>query len=585
MAARNTSTQGQTANLVQLLLSIGILVVLAFLGAYAYTKFDLTAERRHSLTPATETLLEELPDPVFVRCYLTGDLPAKFKRLEQSLSDRLAEFADFSDGMLEYEFIDPYASEDDETRGRIERTLYDQGLRFTRISYENKGADVGQIVWPAAIITYRGQDIPVQFFKSNAPQPDESMINASINNLEYELARSLRMAMRRETPSIAVLEGQGEWGPLSLADLETTLSESYAVERVRIDEQIDALSEKIDGMTWRNNKYDLLVVAGPDSTFSAKDRVILDQFIMNGGKVIWMVDGLKMNLDSLRVNQQAFALRNELGIYDQLFDYGVRINRELVLDYTCEEIVVDAGPNGNQRQYDIKPWYYAPIVTPADTVTHPILTNLGPIHFRFTSSLDLVGDNLDVTQTVLLQSSELSMELPEPAMVSMGRVAFGLDYFKQNARGAKNLAVLLEGEFTSNFIGRLPRSIAEDPNIAFRKKSKPTAQLVIADGDLARNKYSMTQRGPQVLPLGFDQRSGAVVYENKAFLLNAVNYLLDEDALISVRQRTIELRLLDEEKITEDRQFWQVANVGLPLAVVIVFGLGMRLVRRRMYQR
>lgn len=585
MAVGNTSTKGHTTNLVQLLLSVGILAVLAFLGSLAYTKFDLTSERRHSLTPATVTLLEELPDPAFVRCYLTGDLPAKFKRLEQSLGDRLAEFADFSDGMLEYEFIDPYESEDDETISRIEQTLYDQGLRFTRISYEDKGADVGQIVWPAAVITYRGKDIPVQFFKSNTPQPDEVMINASINNLEYELARSLRMAMRRETPSIAILEGQGEWGPLSLADLETTLSESYAVGRVRIDEQIDALSEKIEGMTWRTNKYDLLVVAGPDSTFSDKDRMILDQFIMNGGKVIWMVDGLKMNLDSLRANQQTFALRNELGIYDQLFDYGVRVNRELVLDYTCEEIVVDVGPNGNQRQYEVKPWYYAPVITPEDTVTHPILTNLGPIHFRFASSLDLVGQNPDVTQTVLLRSSELSMELPEPAMVSLGRVAFGLDYFQNNARGSKNMAVLLEGEFTSNFVGRLPKTIAEDPGIAFREKSKPTAQLIIADGDLARNKYNMTQRGPQILPLGLYDLTGKVKFENKAFLLNAVNYLLDEDALISVRQRTIELRLLDEEKITDDRQFWQLANVGLPLVVVIVFGLTMRMLRRRMYQR
>ena len=159
MAVGNTSAKGHTANLVQLLLSLGILAVLAFLGSFAYSKFDLTSERRHSLTPATVTLLEELPDPAFVRCYLTGDLPAKFKRLEQSLGDRLAEFADFSDGMLEYEFIDPYESEDDETISRIEQTLYDQGLRFTRISYEDKGADVGQIVWPAAVITYRGKDI------------------------------------------------------------------------------------------------------------------------------------------------------------------------------------------------------------------------------------------------------------------------------------------------------------------------------------------------------------------------------------------------------------------------------------------
>lgn len=581
--ALSGSTRRKASGSVQLLLSLGILCVIGFIGTLAYTKFDLTAEKRHSLTPATLGLLENLDDQVFVRCYLTGNLPSGFKRLEQNILERLAEFADYSEGMVEYEFIDPYESEDTETQARVEDALYEQGLRFTRVTFEENGASAAKLVWPAAVISYQGSDYPIQFFKSNAPAPDEGMINSSINNLEYELARNLRLAMRSETPTIAILEGQGELGALSLADLETTLSESYPVKRVTIDGQVDALSEKLDGMKYRVNLYDMLVVAKPDSTFDDKDRFVIDQFVMNGGKVIWMLDALATNMDSLRNNQQAFAMRTELGIYDQLFDYGVRVNRDLILDYQCEEIMLDAGPNGNQRNYDKKRWYYSPVITPADSAIHPILTNVGPIRLQFTGSLDIVGDTVDVKKTALLQTSPLSMELPEPAMVSMGRIAFGLDYFEHNARGSKTTAVLLEGVFGSNFRDRLPKTITDDPHVAFRTSSKPTSQLVIADGDIARNSFTMTGQGPQVVPLGYDRNKGTVYYDNKAFLLNAINYLLDDDALISIRSRSIELRLLDEGKRTSDRRFWQMVNVVLPLLAVVLIGLAIRTFRRRQY--
>lgn len=577
------SSGRKAQHFVRLMLSIGIVLVLAFVGSLAYAKWDLTAEKRHSLTPATIDLLENLKEPVFIRCYLTGELPAEFVRLEQSLKERLDEFSDYSNGLLEYEFIDPYAQPDKETTSRVEEALFESGLRFTRVTYTDKGATASRLVWPAAMLSFAGGDQPIQFFKSDNPAPDQAMINASINNLEFELASNLRAAMRRETPAIGILEGHGELGPLSLADLEQTLAESYVVERVSIDERVDALTEKIDGMKYRTTKFDLLLVAQPDSTFSDRDRVLLDQFLMNGGKIIWMVDALTTSLDSLRENQQTFAMRNALNVYDQLFDYGVRLNRELILDYQCEEIVVDAGPQGNQRNMDVKPWYYAPVITPSDSALHPILTNLGPIRLQFTGSIDTVGSNPAVKKTVLLETSPLSMNLPEPAMVSMGRVGFGLEYFQQNARGSMPTAVLLEGEFTSNFQYRLPDQLANDPDFAFRAVSRPTAQIVIADGDIARNRFQMTAQGPQIFPIGFDRLRRTIYYDNKDFLLNCINYLLDEDALISIRQRTIALRLLNEEETVGNRAQWQVINVAFPLIVVFALGITMRYIRRRIY--
>lgn len=597
MAGGKTSAGKRAGRLIQTLLSLGIVAVVALLGTLFYTKLDLTAEKRHSLTESTEQLLDELEDPVFIRCYLHGELPAQFKKLEQSIQERLAEFADYSDGMLEYEFIDPYESGDEQTENEVVRALDEKGLGFTVHNYEIAGTAARKLIWPAAVLSYRGTDYPIQFYKSAAQRSEAEMIGSSINNLEYELARNLRSVVKEQTPAIAILEGQGELGPYSFADVEQTLLENYAVDRVRIDEQLNSLTEKIDGMRYRLKKYDLLIVAKPDSLFSDKDRLIIDQYLMAGGKIIWMLDRLKTDLDSLRANQETFALQNDLGVYEQLFEYGVAVNRELVLDYECEEIVVDAGPQGNQRDYELKKWYYSPVVV-ADSVPHPILTNLGPVRFQFCGSLDTVGENPNIRKRVLLETSEYNLGLKEPALVSMARINFGLEYFErlaeQNVQDSgeqrnkgkinKSLAVLLEGKFTSHFKHTLPAILKNDSNFAFRSESRPTAQLVIADGDFGRNGFVPTPQGPQVIPLGYDRNRGSVYYDNKEFLLNAVNYLLDDDALISIRSRTIESRLLRADTVVGERQRWQVINVALPLACLVILGLALRSFRKRRYR-
>lgn len=569
-------------DIIQFTISLLILVVAFFIGQLIFTKIDLTEEKRHTLTEATTELLDSLDNQILVRCYLHGDFPAKFKRLEKAIRERLDEFNDLSGGMVQYEFIDPYAIDDKKTQGEIETALYEQGLEFTRLSYEENGVKKFKTIWPGAIISYNGKELPVQLFKSNSPEPTDGMVNGSINNLEFELGSKMRQLMNTRRKSVAFIEGHGELSELETLDIGNYLAESYEVSRVRIDERIGSLSEKLDHVKHRSNLYDLLIIAKPDSIFSEKDKVIIDQYIMNGGKILWMLDPILTDLDSLRERQGTMGVTNEMGLYDMLFDYGVRLNRDMVIDYQCAPIAFDAGPMGNQRNMEMFNWYFSPVViAPGDA--HPIAANLDPIVMQFTSSLESVGDDARVRKSVLLASSDLSKQLKAPIRVNSGVVQLGIDYFQSNPNPNLPLAMLLEGTFTSNFQFRLPDAIQNDPTIAFREESVHTKMIVVADGDIARNGIIDGGEGPIPVPLGYDRYLGNVVYDNREFILNSVNYLLDDKALISMRSRSIILRKLNEEKILQERLKWQVVNVALPLFVLIVFGVLQFTIRKRKY--
>jgi len=560
-------------------LSTAVLTVLIVLGQLVHGDVDLTAEKRHTLAAGTTELLEELQDDVIVTCYLTGKLPQEWKRLETEVESLLQRMSRASDRRLTFQFVDLYAIDDAQTIGQNEQALFERGLKFSRIAFEENGKQSFQTIWPGAMISYRGEEQAVQFFGSDVPQADEAMIQGSINTLEFDLTAGIRRSIAFEPKSIAILEGHGELEELAMADLVTTLEEDHRVARVKIDGKLGVLSEKLDGMRHRINRYDLLVVAKPDSMFSDKDKVILDQFLMNGGRILWMLDPVLTDLDSLRSTQETFGVENQLGLYDQLFDYGVRLNRDLIIDPQCAPIMLDAGPMGNQRNMQLFNWYFAPLSMPLGT-GHPITNNLDPIHFDFVSSMDLVNTQDDVQSTVLLTSSERAKTYRAPVRVSSGIVDLDPTYFAEGNTPNVPFAVLLEGSFRSHFEQTLSARLREDPDFAFRSKSAQTAMVVVSDGDLAKNKFLADGR---ILPLGYDRYARRVVYDNKEFLLNAINYLLEEDALISVRSRSILLRPLDEDRILQERKGWQFVAVGMPLLLVFLVAGAVLTTRRRMF--
>ncbi len=571
-------------DIIRLILSLSAVLLIAFLLSNFFFKVDLTAEKRHSLTPSTEEMLGELKDNIFIRCYLHGDFPSGFKRLEQSIKERLDEFRDYSGGKIGYTFVDPYESGNKKEINEIFAALDEKGLKFSNITFNENGAQTSKLIWPAAIVQYKGKEYPIQFLKTDIPTPTESMINNSVNNLEYELANSLRKITRQEKPVVAMLTGHREIDAIHMADFILGLRENYFVEPVRIDSQITALSERIQGTTVRKNRYDALVVAKPDSAISDKDRFVIDQFIMNGGKVLWMLDALKINMDSLRTSDMVMAVSNENGLYEMLFEYGVRLNRSLVIDFQGAPIILDNGPMGNQRAYTERTNYYVPLMlTPNNP--HPIMSNLDPVKLEFAGSLDTVNQNPEVLKIPLLYSSELSKELKAPVRVNLELLRFEQDYFRTGNQPHRMMGLIMEGRFPSAFKDKLPIQIKQDKEIAFQEKSRPTKMIVIADGDVPYNHVDMRGAKPLPYALGYDPQFKRVIYDNKEFLLNCMNYLLDDQALISIRSRTIQLRQLNTAAVQSGKQGIQLANTALPLMVIVVFGFIQFFMRKRKWAK
>lgn len=566
------------------LLGTAIATVVYFIALSIPVQFDFTSDKRFTMTSASVDLLQNVDDEIFVTCYLSGDYPANWKRLERAVRYQLQDFADASNGNVRFQFVDVYEIDDRQTIGQNEEKLVEQGLQFTRIAYQENGLQAFKTVWPAAILSYRGKKEVVQFFKSDIPEPTDVMIQGSINSIEYELTSGIRKLTRIEPPRIAIIEGHGELGEAEMADLTMDLDVDYSVLRVEIDGQLNILSELLDGMNRRTNRFDLAIIAQPDSAFDPKDQVILDQFIMNGGRVLWLVDPMLVNRDSLSMNAMTMAVSNELDVSDQLFQYGVRFNRNLVVDAQCAPIVMDAGPSGDQRNMQVFNWYFSPIAIPQG-INHPITTNLDPIHLDFVSSIDTVNSDGELIKTVLLTSSEMAREYKSPVRVSSSIVELTPEYFAQNNKPNQPLAVLVEGSFQSAFTNRLPSTLLNDPEFAFVSESVPTAQIFVADGDIARNKVKSGPNGPMILPLGYDRYAGRVVYDNKEFLRNAISYLLDESSAISVRSRTIALRPLNRERIRKERLGWQSFALGLPIAITLVLGLLFTTLRRKRFAK
>jgi ABC-2 type transport system permease protein len=562
-------------------LTVGVLVAVAMvvLSGFAFQRFDLTEEKRHTLSPATVTLMSELKDVVFIKVYLKGDYPAEYKRLERAIQERLDEMKAYAGDNLQYEFINPSESESQVSRNETYEYLQEAGLQYTNITFKEKDQVTEKIIFPGALVTYQDKTMPLQLLKSNERVADPNMIINSVNNLEYEFAQIIRRITSSRIPSIAFIEGHGELSRMETSDAENILSENYNVERVTIDGQLNALSDPIDETgSNRVNKYDLLIIASPQREIGDADKFHIDQFIMRGGKVMWFLDPIDANLDSLRNTQQTMGRAREFNVEDLLFNYGVRLNKSLMIDRSCAPIAITTGMKGNQPQMELFPWYFKPIFIPRGS--HPIVSNIEPVVGEFVSSLDLI-DRPDIKKTVLLSTSENTRMMRAPVRINLNIVNINPD-FKEKRISHQNVAVLLEGTFESPLFNLISPKFTE-AGFKPRKTSLPTSVFVAADGDLIKNRVSAD--GLNYFPLGFDRYAKDIVYGNREFLLNTVNHMLDDEALISVRSRSIKLRKMNDEKVIHEGGMLKAANVGLPVLLMIILGLILNLVRKSRYTK
>ncbi len=556
-------------SLLLLVYGVAAIILVNIISDHVFERFDLTSEKRFSLTEATKTQLQELEDIVTIKVYLAGDLPADFKRLHDATQEMIDEFRVYGADNIQYEFIDPSASPDKQKRNNIYRELSKKGLMYTNLKSRDGDKQTEQIVFPGAILRYRNEEIPVQLLKSQVGAPREVMLNNSIQQLEYELSSAIQALTKPVAKRIFFITGHDEHSQLETSDWVEGLSEFYQVERVAIEGKVDAL-----------NLADAIVIAGPDSAFTEKDKYIIDQFIMRGGKALWLVEPVAANMDSIQKNGIAMGLAKDVNLGDQLFKYGVRLNPDLVMDLQALPIPVVTGMIGNQPQQEFFPWYYSPLVM--GNGNHPIVNNIDALKTDFISTIDFVRkEDLQLERTVLLTSSKYSKLVKAPTRISLN-ILREAPSKQQYTKGRLPVAVLLEGEFESVFKNRLTKAITENPEFSYKERSIATKMIVVSDADIAANPVNLVK--DEYYALGFDKYTGRT-YGNKEFLMNCMNYLLDDDGLINARSKVFRIRLLDEQQVTVRASHWQILNTAIPILVVLGFGLLHFYLRKIKYTR
>ncbi|MCC3159356.1 gliding motility-associated ABC transporter substrate-binding protein GldG [Hymenobacter sp. 15J16-1T3B] len=540
------------------------LVVLNFVAQQFFFRLDLTEDKRYSMAPATKQLLETAPEPITVTVYLAGDFPPAFRRLAQATRETLDEMQIHAGSKLRYVFVDPSAASSEADRNKTYGQLIQKGLRPTNLGANENGKRVEKIIFPWATVTVGNREENVLLLRGNQAAPPDVRLNQSIEGLEYELASAVRRLEPGKRQLIGIVEGHGEPDNEHVADLIGTLQRDYNVYRIDLNK-----------VTEQNMKaLSAVIVAKPERPYTDPEKYQLDKFITEGGRALFFVDAMRVNLDSAnRGGMLSFPM--ELGLTDLLFTYGARVNGDLILDVNCGLIPLVTGMSGNKPQVEPMPWPFYPVVN--NFSPHPITRNLDAVYLKFVSSIDTVKAR-GIRKTPLMFTSRYTRVLPAPVPINLNDARLPPDP-KLYKSGPKPVGYLLEGQFRSLFANRAkPGTTQFQP--AQSPQAKPSKILLISDGDFVRNDVDPKTKRP--LRLGFD-RLATTEFANRELTQNAVDYLLDESGLIGVRGKQITLRPLDKVKINAERRQWQLLNLGAPLALLAVFGLVRAWLRKRKY--
>ena len=564
-------------HLLQLVLGLVLILFFNIVGYYIFARLDLTSEKRYTLSKSTKKMLKSVDDVVFIRCYLEGEIPADYKRLRNETKEMINQFRSYNPN-IEFEFRNPNDFKDKKEQAEFYQRLFEMGFQPILKTSQQKDGQVRQYMFPYLEITHKGEKKIVSLISTKGTG-EESIINSSVQNLEYNIYNGIRSLMTTSKDRVAIIRGHGEWELASIWDFITGINEFYAVDTLTINERINALTERqydsVKNNVTMRNKYKALVIAKPLSVFSYKDLYILDQFVMHGGRILWLVDPLLCSMDSLQANPETFAVTNYTGVEDPLFKYGVRLNTNLVMDMQAAKVPIKTGVYGdNTPQFSFFPWNFFPVVSP--NPNHIITSKVNPVKLEFVSSIDTIQNN--ITKTPLLVSSANSRIMNTPAIISLEMLKQKQDPRLFNMPNL-NLAMLLEGKFTSAFKNRLSPEMETNQEIAFKDECDTiNAMIVVADGDIIRNDFT----SGQMLPLGYDKYTKEM-FGNKEFLINALNYLTDDHDMIPLRSREVLMRKLDQARVEREKLNWQVVNVGIPIIFIMVIGVIISFIRKRKY--
>ena len=564
------SRQFKRRTLLGLLAVIGIVVIVNILSSFFFYRIDLTKDKRHSLSKSTIEMLKNLEDRVYFRVYLKGkDQPADYQLFAKQVEQMLQTFRSYSKNVY-YEFIDPIEGKTNEEVNGILGEFVKKGLEPIPISREDAGGYSTHVVIPGAIVSYRNREYPAKVVVADPSGAD--WLKYSNEELEYNLVAPVRRLLKTEKPKVAYLDGHGELDFWNTCWTAMQLQRFYNVTRITLDGKINALrnisiDDTVSGnLVLGDNKYDVLIVAQPTQPFKEYDKYVLDQFIMRGGKVLWLIDNTTASLDSLRAAPEFFATPRALYINDLFFTYGVRFNTDLIQDLSCLPVPQQVSIIGDQPQYKFMVFPYCLDIV--NFGNHPIVRNLKDIKSDFAGSIDLVGNNADLTKTVLMTTSERTKVVPTPSIVTL-RVGMVKPNLQEYSYRNVPVAVLVEGNFQSAFKGILPVEFDTIKELDYRDHSEYTRQIFVSDGDIIRNPFDSKRNQPY--PAGYDIYTRQT-FDNTEFIVNCVNYLCADDDLLQLRAKNFKIGSLNSEKVRNHKALLAALNIGIPLLLIALMG-------------
>ena len=564
------------------LLIVSVLFLNILIG-FNNWNIDLTSDKKHSFAKESITIINNLEDKLFIRVYLEGDFPAEFKKLQKSIEDLIKRFKLIGNKNIDFEFINPNNVANENEKLALFKQLVKLKLSPTDLEIKKEGKQVNQIIFPGAIIYYKEKQVAVNFLKQSPGKSTVSNINTSIQALEYEFVSAIQHLTKNNLTKIAFLEGNGELNEQQVYDITESvlkdnfnLSYHYKVDRFNIKEfSIDSATNLPDlsRQTILLNTYKAIIIAKPTIPFNNLDKLLIDQYIMQGGKVLWLIDGIKASMDSLKNKSGSFiATKNNLNIDDQLLSYGVRVNSNLIQDLRSTKIPIITGYSNNKPQQSYFSWPYSALLV-SDS-KHVISNGLDQIKCEFVSSIDTIKNNIQ--KTILLHSSKESRLIPSPSKISLGILETPPLSASYNKKFLP-IAILLEGEFESVFKNKL---FQKNKQIKFISKSVITKMIVISDGDMIANQLS---KSGSIYPLGYDKNLKFTFDGNKHFLINAVQYLCGDNSLSHIKEKELSLRMLNKKKIQENRFIIQMINIVLPILLLLLFALFFISYKKRKY--
>lgn len=549
---------------------VGTVVVVAAIASFAHIRIDLTSERRFTLADATRHYADSLQATVVVNLYLDGDLNPGFRRLRRQVVDICQEVNSLSGKGVRLAMLNPAEMEADEAKSFAD-DLDAAGFAGVPV-FETKedGQKMRSVVYPYARVRMSDRSVWINLLENVPGLSGEESLNRSVEGVEYKLADAFARLTRRSVPKVAFLEGHGELDELDVAEATKALANHFDVDRGRIGADPSIL-----------DPYKVLIVAKPTERFSEKDKFAIDQYVMRGGRVLWLVDAVNMTLDSLRERSQTIGLAADLNLADQFFVYGVRVRQSVIEDMSCGMIPISVPTQGGQTSVVPMPWLFSPLL--ATNMLSPVTRNVSFVQGDFASPIDTVGEDSTLVRTALLRSSALTRTSDAPVVARLSTVHrsprpedFPLRHL--------TVALLEEGSFRSLFAHRpVPQGVVAQSGRVGR--SRPTKMIFVGDGDVIRNDVRFRHSAnPTIVPLGYNDITRQT-YGNKDFIVNAVQYLADDDGLMALRNRTFALRLLDRQAIAEGTLACKVVALLVPLAIVGLLGGGVLLVRKRLFAR